>query len=129
MGAFQEKASCFYATGRIPSLRHVERILSLKWTEGKAPFSSDRRPDMCAQTLKLFYYIRTLNEQTVKSSCSSTKGTKAMHYIKRRENPHTLRIHWRSTGTNCNRISIKQIIQKIKLIIGPTHLHSYIVLT
>jgi hypothetical protein len=55
VGAFQEKASCCYANGRIPSLGHVHLILGLEWTEGKAPFSSDRRPDVCAQTLKLCF--------------------------------------------------------------------------
>ena len=65
IGAFQEKASCCYATGRAPCLRHVQRILGLEWTEGKAPFSSDRRPDVCAQTLKFCFITseRLMNKQ------------------------------------------------------------------
>ena len=120
-----------YATGRIRSLRHVKRILGLEWTESKAPFSSDRRPDVCVCTeIKiLFYYIRRLNDQTVKTSCSSNKGTNAMDYIKMCANPHTFRVHGRSTRTNWNRISVKQITPEMKLIIGPTHLHSHFVLT
>jgi hypothetical protein len=98
-GAFQEKASCWYATGKIPSLRHVQRILGLEWTEDKAPFSSDRRPDVCAQTLKFcFITSRRLMSKLWKlvvhplkerKRCTTLKGVQTRTHFESTDVLHT----------------------------------------